>query len=443
MSLQVPSSAPIPFQDPDVGLKRNLRRALIIVFVLVFGLGGLAAVIPMAGAVVAHGDVSVASKVKKVQHPTGGVISEILVKDGDTVKAGQILIRLDNTVTGSNVQLTGESVDQLLARDARLEAERDSRAAINFPPELLIKANDPVVKDLLEQERRLFQLRRSAQTGQQAQLRERVAQLDQQILGYQVQAQANRDQSKLIQTERANARELYEKRLVTIQRFNELERSAVELEANAAALDTSIAQARARITETREQMIAVDQDVRSRAGSELADVESKLSEMRQHKVTADDSYERGLIRAPQDGKVDKLAFNTIGGVIGPGQTILEVVPQTDELTVVAMIKPTDIDQVRAAQQASLRFSAFNMRTTPELKGNVLRVSADRTVDERTGAAFYTAIITIPPTELKKLGELKLVPGMPVETFIETGNRTMLSYLVKPLADQLQRSFRDQ
>lgn len=440
MSLdQAPAEPTAPHRQ---ALRRALRWGLIAIVAAVFGLGGLAATVKMAGAVVAIGDVAVESKIKQVQHPAGGVISQILVRNGDKVAAGQVLIRLDTTVSGPSASLTGASVDQLLARQGRLEAEREGRASLAFPAELARRSSEPAARAAMADEARLFQLRATSRLGQLAQLRERVSQLEEQIKGYQLQAQASREQARLIAGELESARELWEKRLVTIQRLNALERGAVELNGNAAALDANVAQARAGITEIRQQMIALDQEFRSQAGTELADVLQRLATLRQNQVLADDSFERSLIRAPQAGVVDKLAFNTVGGVVPPGETIMEIVPVADRLLVEAKVSPADIDQLHVGQLAMLRFSAFDMQTTPEIEGRVERVSPELGVDQRTGARFYTVIIRIPDNELTKLGPLKLLPGMPVEAFIQTGRRTMLNYLTKPLADQIKRSFRE-
>lgn len=442
MSLQVVRQNSLTLADPATSLRKSGRLGLALVGFLVFGLGGLAAFLPMSGAVVGGGAVSVESKVKKVAHPTGGVVAEILVHDGDRVKAGQVLLRLDSTVSSSSAQLTGESVDQLLARRARLTAIRDAASGIVFPAELTSRANDPVVRQLMAQESRLFTLQRQTEASQIAQLRERVNQTNEQINGYQVQADAADESSRIIQNQRASNKELLDKNLITEDRYNQLERDAVSLKATAAANQTSISAAKANITGINQQILSLQQDNRSQAGTELADVDAKLASMQQSQVQAVDTYERSLIRAPQDGIVDNLAYNTVGGVIPPAETILDIVPDQDQLMVETKVKTTDIDQVHIGQPASLRFSAFDTRVTPQISGKVTNVSADRQVDQRSGASFYTVDVEIGPDQLSHLGGAKLVPGMPVETYIQTGKRTMLSYIIKPLLDQLQRSFRE-
>jgi len=390
--------------------------------------------------VIGFGQVSVESKVKKIAHPTGGVIAEVYVKDGTRVKAGDPLIRLESRVSGVSATVTGESLDQLLAMRARLEAERDGRPAPVFPAEL-IRRQDPSARLAMAEESRLFRLRREARIGQHAQLAERVRQLEQQIRGYQAQIDASQRQAKLIEPELAGVRQLWEKKLVTINKVNQLERTAVDLDATEAALGANVAQSRARITETRQQMIQLDQDARSEAGAQLAEVLQKLADQQVRSVSSTDVYEKTLIRAPYDGVVDKIAYTTVGGVIPPMETIMEIVPDTDRMTVEAKISPADVDQLRVGQEAMLRFSAFNAQTTPEVQGKLVHVSADAKTDERSGMTYFTVLLDVEEQQLRELGNVKLVPGMPVEAYIQTGERSLLSYITKPLRDQLSRSFR--
>ena len=417
-------------------LSRNVGIALLVLLLL------LATVVQLTSAVAAFGDVTVDSKVKKLAHPTGGVISALYVRDGDKVKKGQVLMRFDTTVSGVSAEVSGKNLDQLMAMKARLQAERDGMGDITFPPELL-SSKTPSAQQAMAEERRMFGLRAAARAGQRTQLSERIAQAEQQISSYRTQIGASRQQSTLIAPELAGMRDLYAKKLTTISRVNELERTAVALTANAASLEAQIAQARAQISEFRQQMIQLDQDARSQAGTELAQITAQAAEQQVRKATAGDMLDRSAIRAPQSGTVDKLAYTTIGSAVPPQQTIMEIVPDTDALTIEAKISPNDIDQVHAGQQTELRFTAFNVRTTPEIKGVLRRASAERQTDERTGTSYYTVLIDIAPGEIKKLGGLQLVPGMPVEAYIQTGRRSMLSYLLKPIADQFKRSFRQE
>jgi HlyD family secretion protein len=294
----------------------------------------------------------------------------------------------------------------------------------------------------MSEEARLFRLRREARLGQHQQLAERVRQLDQQIRGYQAQISASQKQSALIQPELEGVRGLWEKKLVTINKLNQLERTAVDLDANVASLSANIAQSRARITETRQQMIQLDQDARSQAGAELAEVVAKLAEQQVRSVATGDVYDKTVIRAPYDGVIDKLAFSTVGGVIPPAETIMEIVPDQDRLTVEAKISPADRDQLRMGQEAMLSFSAFNVQTTPQVAARLVFISAETETEERTGMSFYKVRLDVDEEEMKKLGSLKLEPGMPVEAYVQTQDRSLLSYITKPLRDQLNRAFRE-
>ncbi|EJU14722.1 rhizobiocin secretion protein RspE [Sphingomonas sp. LH128] len=409
---------------------------------LVFGLGGLAAFLPMTGAVIGPGEVTMSSHVKEIGHPAGGVVADIMVRDGDHVSKGQPLIRLDSRVSGAAATYTGENVDQLLARAARLTAERDNGADVAFPAELRARANDPNVAALMEQERRTFSLRRDARRSMTAQLGQRINQTAADMASSRTKAQSYAEQATLINDELDATRRLYEKRYTTLDRLNALERSASGLTAEAHGAREAAISGAARIGELRLQMGSVQADARSSAAAELMDVLARISELRRAQVAADDNYARAIIRAPQSGTVDKLAFRTVGGVVPAGQTILELVPDDDRMIVEATVSPVDIDQVHVGQKAILRFSAFSARTTPELNGIVTHVSADRTDDKTTRSAFYRVTVALDKGEIARLGQLRLRPGMPAETFIQTGRRTMLSYILKPLADQLERAFRE-
>src|SRR5262249_9619991 len=245
-----------------------------------------------------------------------------------------------------------------------------------------------------------------------------------------------------INQELEGVRELWRKNLVPITRVTTLEREAARLRGERGALVASIAQAKGKISETQLQILQVDQDLRSEVSKELGEIRAKTSELIEKRITAEDQLKRIDIRAPQDGRVHQLAVHTVGGVINAGEVIMLIVPAGDVLAVEVRIAPHDIDQIRVSQNAVLRFSAFNQRTTPELNGQVERVSPDITQDQKTGTSFYTVRITLPDSEIARLSDLKLVPGMPVEAFIQTGERTAISYLIKPISDQLMRSWRE-
>ena len=379
---------------------------------------------------------------KKVQHPTGGVVGEIRARDGDRVKSGDIVVRLDETITRANLSIVAKGLDEQTARKARLEAERDGRDTITFHEELLKRARDPTVADTLAGERRLFDLRRTARTGQQAQLRQRIGQLQEEIGGLQAQLTAKRQEIVLVQRELTGARDLWDKNLMPITKLTSLEREATRLEGEQGVLTANIAQSKGKISELELQIIQIDRDLASEVGKDLREAESKIGEFVEKKVAAEDQLKRVDIRAPQDGTVHQSTAHTVGGVVTAGDPIMLIVPDTDTLMVEAKVQPQDIDQLQLGQKAVLRFSTFNQRTTPELSGTIARISADATQDQRTGLSSYTIRVALSRDEIARLGDVKLVPGMPVEAFLQTGDRRVLSYLVKPMADQIARAFRE-
>jgi len=382
------------------------------------------------------------SHVKKVQHLTGGVVGEVRAHDGDHVNAGDVVVRLDDTITRASLAIVTKGLDELMARRARLEGERDRLDQITFPDSLSRRADDPQVARVLSGERNLFELRRSARLGQKAQLGQRVVQLEQQIDGFKAQAEAKVKEVELINRELEGVRDLWTQRLTPLNKLTALEREAARLEGERGQMISSVAQAKDKITETQLQMIQIDQDLASDVAKELRETDAKIDEYVERKVTAEDQLKRIDIRAPQDGTVFQSSVHTVGGVIAPGDAIMLIVPGADNLTVEAKIAPQDIDQVRVGQKAILRLTAFNQRTTPELNGIVSQIAADTTTDQRTGQSFYITRVAMPAEELSRLGDIKLIPGMPVEVFIQTGEREVLSYLIRPLRDQLARAFKE-
>jgi HlyD family secretion protein len=424
-------------------INRHTRIALGGVAFLVFGLGGWAWTTELSGAVVAPGTIVVDSHVKKVQHPTGGVIGEILARDGDHVRSGDVVIRLDETVARANLSMVSKSIDEMAARRARLEAERDGAKAIRFPAELTTRSDDIEVSELMRGERKLFDSRREARAGQKSQLQERVAQLAEQIDGTKLQASAKADEIDLIASELVGVQELWKKNLVPVTRVNSLKREETRLRGERGQLISTVAQAKGKISETELQIMQIDQDLRSEVSTELREVQAKIAEYVERKVAAEDQLKRIDIRAPQDGIVHQSTVHTIGGVIGAGDPLMLVMPEGDKLSIEVKVAPQDIDQLRQGLDTVLRLSAFNQRTTPEIKGQVTRIAADLVTDERSGMSHYPVRIAVSEGEYERLGSVKLLPGMPVEGFIQTGYRTVFSYLTKPLADNMARAFREE
>jgi HlyD family secretion protein len=380
--------------------------------------------------------------VKKVQHPTGGVVGKLNVQDGDRVKAGDILVQLDDTITRANLAIVTKGLDELTARKARLEAERDGAEAVSFPRMLLAHSDEPSVAIAIANERKLFELRRNARLGQKAQLKQRITQLQDEISGLNAQQEAKAREIALIGKELDGVRELWKNNLVQITRLTALERDAARLEGERAQLIALVAQAKGKISETELQVIQIDQDLSSEVAKDMREVDAKYGEFVERKVAAEDQLKRIDIRAPQDGVVLESKVHTVGGVIPAGDTIMLIVPETDKLQVEAKINPRDIDQIQPGQSAILRFSAFNLRTTPEINGTITRIAADTTTDQRTGQTYYNTRIAMTKGEIARLGEVKLIPGMPVEAFVQTGERSVMSYLIKPLQDQFMRAFRE-
>ena len=423
-------------------IHRHVVVGCIVVAFLAVGLGGWASTAEISGALIAPGFVVVDSNVKKVQHPTGGVVGEVRVRDGDRVKAGDILVRLDETITRANLAIVRKGLIELYARKARLAAERDGADTVATPKELADKTGDPDVQEALASERKLFELRRTARLGQKRQLQQRITQLQEEIRGLVAQQDAKTKETELIEQELAGMRELWKKNLIPLDKLTALERETARLQGERGQLIASAAQTKGKIAEIELQVLQVDQDLSSDVAKELRETDSKIGEFVERKATAEDQLKRTDIRAPQDGVVFQSTANTVGGVIAAGDPIMLIVPETDNLLVEAKVDPKDIDKVQFGQSVLLRFSAFNIRTTPEINGTVARVAADTSTDQRTGQTYYVVRIAMTHDEIARLGGVRLTPGMPVEAFIQTGQRTMLSYLIKPLHDQVMRAFRE-
>lgn len=423
-------------------IQRHILAGAIVVGVLVVGFGGWAGTAQLSGALIAPGQIVVDSNVKKVQHPSGGIVGEVRVQDGDRVKLGDIVVRLDDTVTRANLSIVTRGLNELWARKTRLEAERDGVTEMSFPKSLTSVANDPDVRAIIDGERKLFELRRTSRAGQKSQLQQRINQLQEEISGHAAQRNAKAKEVELIERELAGVRDLYSKNLIQLNRLTQLEREATRLEGERGLLVATTAQAKGKINELELQIIQIDQELSSEVAKEMRDIDAKIGEFVERKVTAKDQLRRVDIRAPQDGTVFQSTVHTVGGVISAGDAIMLIVPNADNLTVEAKVNPQDINQLQPGQKAILRFTAFNQQSTPEIDGTVSRISADITTDQRTGLSYYTIRIALPAAEVARLGDVRLVPGMPVEAFVQTGDRTVMSYLMKPLSDHFNRAFRE-
>jgi HlyD family secretion protein len=430
----------------DDNPKRPIRRlnvvGLLIAAALIGGFGGWAATSELAGAVIAPGNIVVESYIKKVQHPYGGIVSAIRIREGEAVQEGQVLMRLDDTVTRATLGVVRSQLDELLSREARLLSERDGADKLVLPEELIRRSDQPPVAASIAGEEKLFEARRLARIGQRAQLRERVAQINEEIRGLTAQYQAKENEIRLIGEELVGVEDLFKKNLVSIVRYMQLQRDQARIKGEYGQFIADIARARGKISETELQIIQLDQDFRTEVLKDLREAQGKIAELRERVTAAEDQLRRIEIKSPLTGTVHQLSVHTIGGVIATGETIMMIVPRADELVVEAKVAPQDIDQVAPGAKVIIRIMAGNQRTTPDVNGILTHVSADLTREQQTNQAYYVVRASLPEVEVRRLSDIKLIPGMPAEAFIQTHERTPLQYLLKPLRDQIARTFRE-
>jgi len=428
--------------------KWSARWPLLIgftaLFVLIGGFGTWAVTTQIAGAIIASGRIEVERNRQVIQHPTGGVVSEILVEEGDSVDAGQVLIRLDATRMQSDLAITDGQLFEILARRGRLEAERDGSAEIVFLPELLERAAlDPEVAEFRDGQLNLFKVRLESRDTQLEQLAKQEDQIASQIQGIKAQIVALKEQFALIEEERAGQEDLYERGLTPIGTVLALRRSTAQLQGQLGELEASEYSAEIRITETRVQAEGIRSRLREEAITQLRDMRFREVELRQTRTALLEDLDRLEIRAPVSGIVYGLEVQTLRAVIQSAEPVLYLVPQDRPLVIAAQVEPVHIDQVLVGQDVNLRFSALDQRTTPELVGKVAVVSADAFEDEATRLTYYRAEIELAPGEIDRLGQdVSLIPGMPVEAYIRTDERSPMQYLTKPLLDYFNRAFRE-
>lgn len=409
--------------------------------------GGLllwSVVAPIDSAVIAAGQIVVESNRKTVQHLEGGVIDELLVREGQRVNRGEVVARLEDITPKANLALIDGQLLELYARRMRLEAERDNTDVIAPPRGIAEVLLLPAFDEKRVGQVQLHQARKTTRATQIELLRERIVQQEERINGLKMQITSLRDQKALIEDELAGVRELYEQGYAPKTRVRSLERESKRLGGERGALRAGVAEAQSVIAEAMLEIARLNEATREEAIAELRNIEVSIAQLEERRITAVDSLRRTEIRAPQAGRVLGLTAHTIGGVIAPGAPIMEIVPDGDRLQVAARVAPKDVDKVRAGQETLVRFSAFSSRRTPEAGGFVKHVSADAITDQVTGTAYYLVVMDIPEEEaLEQLlnGE-SLVPGMPVETFIRTGSKPAIAYLLKPLTDSLARSMRE-
>lgn len=432
----------------DAPYKKGLRKLssfAVLMIIVLFGGGILwAARASIGGAVIAPGQVTVESNAKQIQHSEGGYVSEILIKEGDRVEAGDTLIRLDATRAEAELAIVTDQLNELVASEARLLAETADRTEFSIADgdRIYILPGEKFDR-VMEAQDALLKARQTSITGQVRQLTEQIAQTREQIAGLKAQVTATDLELSLINEELIDVERLLSQGLVTEMRANALRRDKAKIEGERGVLIADIARARLAISEREVQKIRVADDARRQSLEQLQQIRLEKARLIQRKIAAEDRLRRLDIKTAQSGIVLDLQVHTVDGVIQPGEVLMSIVPREDQMVIEARVAPTDIDQVYQGQEARLMFSSFNMRTTPELHGTVLRVSPDVSLDEATGLPFYRARLQIAPGQLERLGNNEIIPGMPVDTFIRTEARTVAAYLIQPIMDHMNRAFREE
>ncbi|MEL7526325.1 MAG: HlyD family type I secretion periplasmic adaptor subunit [Pseudomonadota bacterium] len=424
-------------EELSVTVRKHLLFSLFVTIFVVVGIGGWATFTEISGAVVSSGTVVVESNIKQVQHREGGIVRQINVKDGDLVESGDLLLSLDDTVTRANLAVITKQLRELTAQELRLEAERDEMQAISWPQERIESLGD-----IERGQQLLLEARQNSKEGRKNQLEEQIRQFNKQSEGLEAQVTAKESEIELIKEELADLDGLLNKQLVSKSRVSALRREQARLSGEYGDLIAQIARTKEAISERQIQILQIEESYRAEVLEQLQEARSRIAQLEEQKIAAEDELTRVDIVAPRNGFVHQLSVHTIGGVVAPGETVMQIVPREDQLIIEAQVQPVDIDQLAPGQEARIRFPSFDQRTTPELNAKLLTVAADLTQDERTGLSYYTAKLVIDDAEMEKLGSQTLVPGMPVETFLQTGERTVLSYLVKPVTDQIAHAMRE-
>jgi epimerase transport system membrane fusion protein len=432
-----------PALDTVPGNDRDLRRLGYGIVFLVFGVfGGWATVAPIDSAAVAPGVVTVETYRKTIQHLEGGIVRRLNVQEGQEVAEGEVLLELEGTQFQAEMDVLRMQQLSLESEEARLMAERDDLTAVVYPEPSSLLETDPRVIAIRQGQDTLFAARRKAHTGEVSVLQQSVAQSQAQIAGLQSVMASKRELLESYAAEMKDLRELLANGFSDRQKLREYERSTVQLQGEVAELQANIAAAKAKINEAQLRMLQVEREFQTDVASQLGDVQAKLADINERVAGANDRVERAVIRAPVAGRVLQLAVHTVGGVIAPGQPVMDVVPARESLLVEAHLSPLDIDRVKPGLPARLRLNSFKRSRVPEVLGTVKSVSADRIESKTTGQSFYLARIELNEGELARLPDVELKPGMPVEAMINTGSRTLLGYLWEPITDSVGRAFRE-
>lgn len=422
------------------GILGRVLCSLVAMAILVIGVGGWAATAELSGAVISQGAVIVDGRAKKIQHREGGVVAAINIRNGDRVKQGDALIVLDGTQMNSELAIVQSQLVELRARHARLVAERSSEEAIVFPEDLVaIESNEDVIRG----EQRLFLETRATRESQKQQLELRVSQLQKEGEGVGAQMAAKKKELSFIERELADVRDLYNRKLTPATRLYALEREQTRLAGEQGSLAANVARLGGQISETKLQILNIDQTARADAQRELRNAEARMAELREREIALRDRLSHLVIKSPRNGVIHELQAHTIGGVVTPAEPIMMVVPDDKLLSIEVRISPAEVDQVYVGQAVRIRFSAFNQRITPEKTGTISMISADVTHDPKNRTDYYSATVKLDLDDDLAVGGQPVVPGMPVEAFITTTKRTALSYFVKPLTDHFSRALREE
>jgi HlyD family type I secretion membrane fusion protein len=429
---------PSPGGDNSFGLGWRLVLGVVLAIMLVGGIGGWAASAQLSGAIISSGTVEVDQKLKSIQHRDGGIVSAIHVREGDHVTEGQVLISLDDAQTKAELAIVRNQVVELATRRARLLAERDGLSEIEYAGTPL----GPEAEVVRKGEQRLFNGNSAHRESQKQQLALSIEQIGEEVHGLEAQKLAKATELSLVHAEHAKIKGLAERGLIEGSRVYAMERDLTRLQGEEGEIAAAIARALARTSELRLQIIAIDENARTEAQRELSAVETRLTEMHERSMAIEDRLSRADIKAPIAGTINELNVHTIDGVVTHAEVLATIVPDGAHLKIAVRLAPHVIDQVQVGRTARLRFTAFNQRTTPELIGSVAHIAAATARDRVSGEVYYAGEIKVDEDEMGKLGGAMLMPGMPVEIFISTDERTTLSYLVRPITDQLGKAFRE-
>jgi membrane fusion protein, epimerase transport system len=433
--------------DPGAAERRIRRIGVAAVLIVFGGFGTWAAVAPLSSAAIGPGLISVENYRKTVQHLEGGIVREIKVRDGELVVKDQVVLILDDTQPKAQLEVLRGALFSALAREARLVAQRDGTARVAFPADLVDahRNREQRATDAMRVQMQSFSVRKQAHDGEVTLYQRQIQQLRAKASGLVAQKKSREHLVNSYESERADFEALVQQGYAERQRLREMERNLAQSEGQRGALLSDLAATELQISETQVKIVQLDKELQREVAKELAEVQAELSSLREKLRSVQDTVERTVVRAPEAGMVLGLEVHTLGAVLKPGGRLMDIVPQNEKLVVEAQLSPQDIDQVRIGQLAEVRFPSFKQRDLPRVEGKLISVSADRLVDDSEGrkVPYYLARVDISAAGLQALSNAKLVllPGMPAEVLVNTGERTLLQYLVAPLSDTVSRSFR--